>query len=168
MRLVSLTLEEVGQRWKDIRGHIQQLAELSNGRQTIQTIADLIRKGTYKVWIIEDEAEENPSIPRATLLTEITEFPTGLRVGGIRGCAGKGKSRWKHLLRELHSYFEQYGCGIVEVHGRAGWEIDAKLAGYKRTAMVFEAPVKSEALEQFSSVSRETLGKEKVENEHRV
>lgn len=156
MRLVPLDLEDVAARWKLLRPHIEQLAQLSNGRHSLNTIAQLIRKQDYKVWVVDDEEEKDPEKQhRATLLTEILEFPTGLRVGAIRGCAGKGKGRWRHLFPELHKYFEKYGCSVVEIHGRAGWEMDAKIAGYKRTGMTFESPVKTEALEEWGKKAEE-------------
>jgi hypothetical protein len=87
------------------------MAEASNGRQSLQTIADALADGRNQLWHSEG----------AFALTSINDWPTGISTFEFIGLVGEDRKKWLGVLDDMLDWARGEGCSMVETTARPGW-----------------------------------------------
>lgn len=119
MKLVRIHPGILEQVWPLLTDGISSIAERSNGRYTQATIYNSITSDEYQLWLIVREDDANDL--RATVVTQVLRYPTGLEEFTIVGVTGEKKDDWIHFLGDLEEWAKSEGCEISKLTARPGW-----------------------------------------------
>ncbi len=91
--------------------------ERSCGRLSVDSVYSWLMAGKFQLWVVR---EGNDTL--AALVTEIRNYPTGLRTFNVMLLGGVFREKWLHLWPELANWARAQGCTRAELVGRKGWE----------------------------------------------
>lgn len=97
---------------------ISRAAEQSFGRYTTDDVFDLVKDGTWQLWVgFRDDVFD----PDLAFVTTIVQYPR-TRALQIIACAGyRLKDHFEDVDATLRRYAADQGCTIFEAYGRHGW-----------------------------------------------
>lgn len=130
MALQKVPLEHAARVLPHVIGRLQAVVDRSGERYTVASLAELVMRGEFQLWVIGDEQI------RGVVLTELFFAPSGKKVASIRAATGDAAEGWLHLLPELEQWAKSEGCHVVEAIARKGWA--RRLTDYKLTHVVLE------------------------------
>ena len=88
----------------------------SGGRLSVDSVYSWLMAGKFHLWVVR---EGNETL--AVLVTEIRNYPTGLRVFNVMLLGGSLRDRWLGLWPEMADWARKQGCTKAEMAGRKGW-----------------------------------------------
>lgn len=130
MALQKVPVEHVAAVLPHVVGRLQVIVDRSGERYTVASVAELLMRGEFQLWIIGDEAI------KGVVLTELFFAPSGKKIMGIRAATGDAAEGWLHLMPELEAWARHEGCHSVEAIARKGWA--RRLSDYKMTHVILE------------------------------
>jgi hypothetical protein len=101
--------------------------ELTHGAYDKATVWQAIESGEAQLW----------PAPDAVIVTEIVNYPTGLKVLLGWLAAGNGETV-KLMVPHVEEFAARHGCARVEIVGRRGW---ARAIGYEEIGSVMKKEV---------------------------
>ena len=131
MKLVFVTKETLGDWFEKARPLIQQIAEGSLGRHTVETLRKELEAGTYWMAVAAEESV------RACLIATSTTWGTGLKEIVVIGLTGNGMKAWLHLEDGMRAAAKKEGA-VLKAYARPGWARVLKSRGYKMTHVILE------------------------------
>ena len=100
-----------GNKLPHIVGNLIKLAELTNGRQTVDDILLEIINGSVQLWVADN----------VIFTTRIVDYPQK-RMLSVQLCTGYAMESWlKPVLNALEDYAKKMNCAGIEGLGREGW-----------------------------------------------
>lgn len=137
MQLRLLFVEDDLRHWiRKSAGFLDQIAEGSGGRLTLESILDAISSGHYRLTVALDGEEV-----RAAMVWQPIHWKTGLKEFEVVGLTGKGMRDWLHLDNDLRAAAKEMGFGVIRAVARPGWSRVMKSRGYTMTHVTLEAPL---------------------------
>lgn len=118
MLLIRITEENFEDYWKPIEPLLRGCCERSNGRFSVETSLEALRKGNWQFWVGIDEKT------RVKLFgtSEILIMDTGLKVLNVIFVTGSEMKSWVHLIDEVGLWGKAQGCSIIQALARPGWQ----------------------------------------------
>jgi len=114
--------------WEEAVPALESMAKASNGRQSVQTLADGIIDGRLQLWTHEG----------AFAVTAINDWPTGIATLEVLGCVGKSREKWLSELDAMEEWAREQGCVMAETTSRPGWTRALKPLGWNNTHVFLE------------------------------
>jgi len=132
--LVSVNLvypEHIPIVWPTAAPLLARPIDRSGGRLSVDSVYSWLAAGKFQLWMVR---EGNDTL--AALVTEIRNYPTGLRTFNIMLLGGFSREKWLHLWPEMAGWAKAQGCTRAEMVGRKGWT--RALEGWKWTMVDME------------------------------
>jgi hypothetical protein len=130
VKLVFVTKETLGEWFEKAKPFIQQIAEGSGGRHTVETLRKELEAGAYWMAVAAEESV------RACLIAYAHTWGTGLKEIVIIGLTGSGMKDWLHLESGLREKAKAQGFHVLKAFARPGWSRVMK--NYRLTHAVME------------------------------
>ena len=116
MEIKQVDIECIDVFWDRVKGWIERVVKLTNGRHTVETTYNLLKQGTMTMFLITHKKEIT-----AVVVTQKVYYPAKV-VLGFLFIGGKKVCKY---LKEIEDYFIKYaqslGLDIIECCGRKGW-----------------------------------------------
>jgi len=123
--------------WDAVEPYIEKATDRSGGRYRVQDIRQAVLAAKKQLWIIVNGSDA----VMAAVVTEIRDYPTGVKACNVVLCAGEDHRLWVHHIDGLKDWAKERGCSIMEVMGRDGWTPALREMGYRRSQAVFEMEI---------------------------
>ena len=115
--MIKIEKVDVAEHWTKASVMLKDAIDLSNGRHTIETTYNNLKKGVMRLYAVYVKAKI-----KSYFVTQITVYPAK-SVYGIIFCGGKEVIRH---IKKIETFFKNEavlnGCGGLEIIGRNGWE----------------------------------------------
>lgn len=115
--MIKIEKVDVAEHWTKASVMLKDAIDLSNGRHTIETTYNNLKKGVMRLYVVYDKAKI-----KSYFVTQITVYPAK-SVYGIIFCGGKEVIRH---IKKIETFFKNEavlnGCRGLEIIGRNGWE----------------------------------------------
>ena len=102
--------------WPDAARMLAPAIEQTGGRLSLSSVLSWLTAGHYQLWLVHDDAG-----PKAVIVTEIRNYPTGMRTLNMILLGGDGLDSWLHLWPNIERWAAEHGCIKAEMTGRSGW-----------------------------------------------
>lgn len=133
MKLVGVPKDAVCQVWPLAAPMLVPAIARSSGRFSLKTIYEECLSGDQQLWLVWDP---DSRLPKATVVTQIIPYPTGLKVLDVVAVAGEDRKKWTALLSQLEAWASSKGCKLVQLVARRGWA--KELSEYDMTHILLE------------------------------
>lgn len=121
--------------WPQVRQHIANAAEYSNGRITEKSVLDQVLKNIMQLWVI---MEDNKIV--ISFVTQVIVYNTGVKNCDIYALGGKNCKKYLNQFTEVISeWAKNIGCSSLEFVGRPGWE--KILKNWVKLSVMLELPL---------------------------
>lgn len=125
--LYGVQTDQVDQIWRFVIPLLEKAFDFADGKYSIDTIYQEIKKQTMQLWVIFDKQYHL----KAICITQIIFYPTEKRLA-ILFMAGFDMEKWLDLIDGLFGFAKQHDCKSIEVYGRPGWEKALKKYGFEK------------------------------------
>jgi len=115
--------------------HLNESAQWTRGRATIDDIVRLVLTGQMQLWAVHDENRIYGHV-----ITEIRPYPQ-CKMLTIQYCAmepGTLKKIEPEMQRIAARFAKDAGCAGIEFVGRPGWRATAKKYGYEVQSVMYQ------------------------------
>ena len=133
LKLVQIPSDAARQTWVLVEEWIGDAAKRNGERYTSDTVLVDIEAGDMQLWIIWDTKETKA---QAVIISQLLEYPTGVKAADIILLTGDNRREWKHMLSTFEEWAKEQGCGLVQATLRRGWARD--LPDYKCSHVLLE------------------------------
>ena len=129
--------EDILHVWAFAEKHLKKSAKRSDGRITLRDLLEECLSGESNLWIVYKK-EEFPELMGCGI-TQITHYPTGLKMLNIDHVAGVKQQMWTtEAIDILESFAKDCHCDGIEAVARAGFWSWIKEDDWSRKAVAFE------------------------------
>ena len=115
--MINIEKVDVAEHWTKASVMLKDAIDLSNGRHTIETTYNNLKKGVMRLYAVYVKDKI-----KSYFVTQITVYPAK-SVYGIIFCGGKEVIRH---IKKIEAFFKNEailnGCRGLEIIGRNGWE----------------------------------------------
>jgi hypothetical protein len=115
--MIKIEKVDVAEHWTKASVMLKDAIDLSNGRHTIETTYNNLKKGVMRLYAVYVKDKI-----KSYFVTQITVYPAK-SVYGIIFCGGKEVIRH---IKKIEAFFKNEavlnGCRGLEIIGRNGWE----------------------------------------------
>jgi len=115
---------------------LDRVTPLTRGMISTEDVFRLVAEDRYQLWTVVEKHSGNV---RCVGVTQINEYPSGMKVCEILLCAGDGMRDWISTLADVEKWARMNGCDRVLVNGRRGWV--RMLTGYEEQYTVLSKPL---------------------------
>lgn len=131
--------------WPEISQYVKDTIKYSAGRYTEKTIVDLVISGFMQLWVVTEGQEVLLS-----MVTQIMNYPTGLRVCDIILLGGKNIEKWLEFTEKNISEWalNTMNCNSIQLIGRKGWEKMLKKLNWNPMFSMIEKSLKPLQLQE--------------------
>lgn len=123
--------ESLAAAWPHVSRRIQSFVERSNGRATMETVAQRLASREWQLWLVG-----NPDTVCGCVLTHAYLADSGMKICEILGCMGDDATQWLYLLDEIEAWAKENGCHRMQAWSRKGWA--KRLPDYRLTHVLLE------------------------------
>ncbi len=116
--------------WPRVIDHLQSVIERTEGRWTLDTVADDLIAERWQLWVVWDGSVA------AVVATELFFEASGQKAARIVFTTGQRARDWTPLIAELEAWARNEGCLRLEMLARKGWA--RHLPDYKMTHVLLE------------------------------
>lgn len=135
MELNFIEMADLSNVWPVVRDEVLKAVEYSNGRYSEKTIIDGLLTGMMQLWVLSNNGSGD-----ASLITQVVNYPTGLKVCDVILLGGIESKSWAEFITsQLSKWAESLGCHSLQIIGRPGWE--KVLKNWGKTAVMLEKPL---------------------------
>lgn len=132
-RLEGIPVTGLSQVWGEVQPLIAKVIPYTGGRQNEKTLADALLNRDMQLWVIR-----NGEGIKTAFVTQIVNFPTGLKVAEYIVLGGEDADAWLALQAEVEEWARAQGCYVMQVVGRPGWEKMLKKNGFKKLTVMLD------------------------------
>lgn len=122
LRFGAFRPAEIDDFWPYVEAQVARACEFSYGRFSADNIYEFALQGIVTIWAVVNPQSE----VRAVVVTQQTEYPTGLRALEVMLVGGENRHDWLHFESKLEEHARREGCHVMQMYGRRGWERDLK------------------------------------------
>ena len=134
--------EDILHVWAFAEKHLKKSAKRSDGRITLRDLLEECLSGESNLWIVYKK-EEFPELMGCGI-TQITHYPTGLKMLNIDHVAGVKQQMWtREAIEILESFAKDCNCDGIEAIARAGFLSWIKEDDWNKKAVAFEKRFKN-------------------------
>lgn len=105
--------------WPLVDKYVREATSRSAGRYDVASIFNGIFDERFQLWVVLDTEKDNRV--RACIVTQLLQYPTGLRAADIIIATGESRKEWIHLYPELEDWARDQDCGLFQMFARKGW-----------------------------------------------
>ena len=135
MELYLVGSDDFGTVWPVVRDDLNKALEYSNGRYSEKIVADMVVSNLMQLWLLTNEDKIVMS-----MVTQILDYPTGLKVCEVFLLGGKNTKEWlEFAVGKLSKWAKSLGCSSIQIAGRKGWE--KVLKGWGSVMVMLERPI---------------------------
>lgn len=114
--------------WGRVEGLLKKATLTSRGKYTGPVMFKLLLDGKMQLWV----AHEKEKV-WAIAVTEIIQYPSGVKVFVVMCGTGHERMKWQHLMADLEIAAKKNGCSDMEIIARHGWKRVLNKQGYELT-----------------------------------
>lgn len=119
--------------WPVVYPMLAPAIERTRGRLDEATVFKNLVTGELVLWLICRNG------PIGAGVTQVFNWPSGLRVARILVAGGRDHTNWFDKLDALEEWAREQGCTVLEAWGRPGWEKAlTKAKGWQKTGIEME------------------------------
>lgn len=122
--------------WPIAYPFLEPAIKRTGGRLDEATIFKGLMTGELVLWMIFRGG------PFAALVTQVFDWPSGLRVARCLLAGGTDHADWYKHFDVVEVWAKEQGCTILEAWGRPGWEKSlSRERGWRRTGVEMEKKI---------------------------
>ena len=122
--------------WSKIEPFVQDAAEATEGRYTVNNLYEMAKEDGHHLWVAYDVPDF-----KGFVITTVNTYPQR-KILSMSFCGGQEFASWKTpIIRTLQRFAKDVGCDSIEAYGRPGWSKILKDEGYKSKFVAFELPI---------------------------